>query len=107
MSCYESFVFFFRPKKRKGFCKTLPECRNGMVYWPQDTNCYALHTRGPCPKGKLFVMGKNRLPECKVFVTFFRMENFNILSKREPNANELIHFILFDFDFDCNFSVKM
>ncbi|XP_055316811.1 uncharacterized protein LOC129576172 isoform X3 [Sitodiplosis mosellana] len=53
------------PKKRKGFCKTPPECRNGMVHWPQDSKCYTLHTRGPCPKGKLFVMGKNRLAECK------------------------------------------
>lgn len=59
-------VCSIRPKKRKGFCRTPPECRDGMVYWPQDSKCYTLHTRGPCPKGKLFVMGKNRLAECKV-----------------------------------------
>lgn len=56
----------FRPKKRKGICKAPQQCLNGMTYWPQDSKCYTLHTRGPCPKGKLIVIGKNRIAECKV-----------------------------------------
>lgn len=79
-------VCLVRPKKRKGFCKTPPECRNGMVYWPQDSKCYTLHTRGPCPKGKLFVMGKNRLAECKVD-RHSRMEIFlwNFIHETAPS----------------------
>lgn len=57
---------FYRPKKRRGTCKTPSECLNGMVYWPQDSKCYTLHTRGPCVKGKLITLGKNRIAECKV-----------------------------------------
>lgn len=68
------FFHYARPKKRKGYCKTPPICRNGMIYWSQDSKCYTLHTKGPCPKGKLFVMGKNRLAECKVRMCAYSRE---------------------------------
>lgn len=57
---------FCRPKKRRGTCKTPSECLNGMLFWPQDSKCYTLHTRGPCAKGKLITLGRNRIAECKV-----------------------------------------
>lgn len=37
-----------------------------MVFWPQDSKCYTLHTRGPCAKGKLITLGKSKIAECKV-----------------------------------------
>lgn len=57
-----------RPKKRRGTCRTPTECSSGMVFWPQDSKCYTLHTRGPCAKGKLITLGKSRIAECKVSV---------------------------------------
>lgn len=58
---YLSFIH-----SRQGVCKTPLTCFSGMARWPQDSKCYTLHTRGPCSKGKLMVMGKNKLAECKV-----------------------------------------
>lgn len=64
----DAFYFYvYRPKKRRGTCKTPSDCLNGMVFWPQDSKCYTLHTRGPCAKGKLITVGANRIAECKVY----------------------------------------
>lgn len=60
------FSHIFRSKKRRGVCKTPTPCFNGMIFWPLDSKCYTLHTKGPCSKGKLIVQGKNRIAECKV-----------------------------------------
>lgn len=61
-------LYFSFVHRRQGVCKTPLTCFTGMVRWPQDSKCYTLHTRGPCSKGKLIVMGKNKLAECKVRV---------------------------------------
>lgn len=87
--------FASRPKKRKGFCKAPQQCLNGMIYWPQDSKCYTLHTRGPCPKGKLIVIGKNRIAECKVNDLCFVYKLRCLLN--QPLLTLLLH----------NFSVKM
>lgn len=42
-----------------------------MVSWPKDEKCYTTFTRGPCPKGKLIVMGENGIGKCKVSCILF------------------------------------
>lgn len=37
-----------------------------MVFWPKDGKCYTLHTKGPCTKGKLLNISKDRIAECMV-----------------------------------------
>lgn len=90
--------------KRKGMCKTPPPCFNGMVYWPQDSKCYTLYTRGPCPKGKLILIGKNRIAECKVInncslygqnlflVNTKLTKTFKLFNSKCENANELAQY---------------
>lgn len=70
-------LYFSFYRSRQGVCKTPMTCFSGMVRWPKDSKCYTLHTRGPCAKGKLIVMGKNRLAECKVRAA--AMNDFRLL----------------------------
>ncbi|CAD7080307.1 unnamed protein product [Hermetia illucens] len=51
--------------QKLGKCKLGRNCPNGSVFWPPDDKCYALYTRGPCPKGKLLTVGAGQIGECK------------------------------------------
>lgn len=36
-----------------------------MIFWPQDSKCYTMFTKGPCVKGKLLVANEEGLAECQ------------------------------------------
>lgn len=59
-------LFNYRGAQKLGKCKLGRNCPNGSVFWPPDDKCYALYTRGPCPKGKLLTVGAGKIGECKV-----------------------------------------
>nr|XP_023030160.1 uncharacterized protein LOC111518060 isoform X2 [Leptinotarsa decemlineata] len=54
-------------KRQWGVCKQIKNCSDEtMVYWPKDSKCYKLLSRGPCPKGQLLTTDPNgNIPVCK------------------------------------------
>ena len=49
-----------------GVCKAMESCGIGMVYWPQNSKCYQMFTRGPCANGKLLITDESELSKCQV-----------------------------------------
>lgn len=66
----------YRSSNRWGSCKIAKQCTVGMIFWPKDGRCYAQYTKGPCVKGKLLVLNKDGLGECKVcIVSMYRVKS--------------------------------
>lgn len=57
MQCLISKFVIFR---RWGTCLEVPECEENQGWHPETNQCFGLLTRGPCPKGELLVISKER-----------------------------------------------
>lgn len=77
-------MIVFRPNQRWGVCKIPATCLPGMAFYPQDSKCYSLHSRGPCSKGKLLSIGNDNIAQCNC-------ENEGILSQYYFKSSDTCH----------------